>query len=133
MSAVSEYVSPNHHIYLVSLRNIDTVVAFDKESSAISWTLSSSLDSSTFSFIHDEDKFYDPHDAQVDPSQPTFCPRPSAFIQEPTLLPRKQWRRTGDYGSRAGPAGDVVWFPPVWSVCGPGGRMVSVRRRRQTD
>jgi hypothetical protein len=45
----------------------------------------------------------------------------------------EQWRRTGDYGLRAGPAGEIVWFPSVWSVCGPGGRMVPVRRRRQTD
>merc|ERR1719161_300712 len=62
MSAISE----GAHDYIVSLRNLDTVIAFAKDGSGLSWVLSSeSQMRSNFTFARPEDRFYNPHDAKL--------------------------------------------------------------------
>ena len=63
MSAISEGAD----VYLGSLRNIDTIVAFNKSGTGVVWSLSShdEIPSSLRFTGSDVDRFYDIHDAQL--------------------------------------------------------------------
>lgn len=58
-------IYPGRGLYIVSLRNVDTVMAFNQDGSGVAWILSSTLDNTNFTFSSTHDKFYDVHDAQL--------------------------------------------------------------------
>ena len=61
-SSVSDYGD----LYVVALRNLDSVAAVSKTTGEVAWIFSSNdRMASDFSFEREEDKFYDPHDAQL--------------------------------------------------------------------
>ena len=65
-SAVSE--SSDGSVYLASLRDINTVVAFSTSTGEVAWSISSSASDgipSTLSFAAKDQTFYDVHDAQL--------------------------------------------------------------------
>ena len=70
MSAISEYdndTDTSQSVYVASLRNINTVVAFYKDGSGLAWSISASAPTieSTLSFAATDMEFYDVHDAQL--------------------------------------------------------------------
>lgn len=61
-SSISEHAD----VYVVALRNLDAVAAINKDTKDVKWVLSSNGQmNSNFTWEHEHDKFYDPHDAQM--------------------------------------------------------------------
>lgn len=61
-SSISEHAD----VYVVALRNLDAVAAINKNTKEVEWVLSSNAQmNSNFTWLHEHDKFYDPHDAQL--------------------------------------------------------------------
>lgn len=63
ISSVS--VSDDDALYVVTLRNLHTVLAINRTSLELVWQFSSVLDRNDFAFASEADKFWNPHDAQL--------------------------------------------------------------------
>ena len=65
VSAVS--FSEAHGLFVISMRNLDTVAAIDSVTGAMQWTLSSHDDTmpNSFAWQHEGDKFYNVHGAYL--------------------------------------------------------------------
>lgn len=57
-------ISEDSTMYIISLRNVNTILAVSITTAELVWTLSSSL-RSDFEFSHETDKFFQPHDAHL--------------------------------------------------------------------
>ena len=67
-AGASVSVSSDGALYIVSLRDINTVVAFSTSTGEVAWSISSSASDgipSTLSFAAKDQTFYDVHDAQL--------------------------------------------------------------------
>lgn len=70
-SSVTTFLSTNLNespdLYVVSLRNINTVLALRRDGSGLEWTFSSNNNTigTNFTIASEADKFYDVHDAQM--------------------------------------------------------------------
>lgn len=64
VSSVS--LSPGGDLYVVTLRNLHTVLAIDRHTLDLVWQFSSVLERNDFAFARPADRFWDPHDAELD-------------------------------------------------------------------
>ncbi|KAK7241112.1 hypothetical protein SO694_00053215 [Aureococcus anophagefferens] len=64
VSSVS--LAPDEDLYVVTLRNLHTVIAINRTSLELVWQFSSVLERNDFSFASPSDRFWDPHDAVLD-------------------------------------------------------------------